>query len=137
MCSSDLVAPDEIAFLVGQPVQLQIRNIGTTPAVFQAPAFFRAIAVRTVAETTVEAPFRPMGFNGKRMEQIAFEGVPHLLRMTPHEQDVARTSRNPFDTPPAPPTPIDFGDLLGGLGLPCRKWSESRVRICQIGRAHV
>lgn len=110
------VAPDELAFLVGEPVQLQIRNIGTGDTVFRAPAFFRAVAVRTVAETSVEAPFRAKGFNAKRMEQIAFEGVPQLLRLTPHEQEVARTSRNPFDAPPAPPKPIDFGDLLGGLG---------------------
>ena len=110
------VAPDELAFLVGEPVQLQIRNTGTRDTVFRAPAFFRAVAVRTVAEAMVEAPFRPMGFNAKRMEQIAFEGVPQLLRLTPHEQEVARTSRNPFDAAPAPATPIDFGDLLGGLG---------------------
>lgn len=111
-----VVAPDTIGFLVGEPVQLLIRNVGTRETTLRAPAFFRAVAVRTVAETVVEPPFQPRGFTGDRMEKIAFEGVPQLLRLTPHEQEVAKRSPNPFDAPPAPPTPIDFGNLLGNLG---------------------
>ena len=110
------IAPEDLAFVVGEPVQLQIRNTGARDNVFSAPAFFRAVAVRTVAESAVEVPPKAKGFNAARMEQIAFEGVPQLLRLTPHEAELARTSRNPFDRAPAAPTPIDFGDLLGDLG---------------------
>ena len=109
-----VVAPYVTTFVVGQPVRLTIRNTGENAHVFAAGAFFDAIAVRTVFEVSGPPVPAKRGYGAAKMEEIAFHGVGQLIILTPHEQDLARTSKNPFDRAPA--TPIDFGDLLGDLG---------------------
>ena len=72
--------------------------------------------MRTVVHTAASPEPKAGAYSAAKMEEIAFTGITNIIALTPHEQDQARTSRNPFDRPPAPPTPIDFGDLLGDLG---------------------
>ncbi|MBM3507902.1 MAG: hypothetical protein FJX64_09360 [Alphaproteobacteria bacterium] len=110
------VAPTTMTFVVGQPVRLRIRNTGDKAHTFAAPGFFDAVAVRTLTTQPVERPLTPTGYAAAKMDDIAFHGVGQIIRLTPHEQELARTTRNPFDAPPAPARPIDFGDLLGDLG---------------------
>jgi hypothetical protein len=110
------IAPSSRTFVVGEAVRLQIRNTGDVDHVFAAPGFFNAVAVRTV--TAIDEPRQPAptGYTGEKMTELAYHGVAQIIRLTPHEQELAQTTRNPFDGPPAPATPIDFGDLLGDLG---------------------
>jgi uncharacterized cupredoxin-like copper-binding protein len=110
------IAPAARTFVVGEAVRLQIRNTGNVAHTFSAPGFFEAVAIRTVTATNEPRMPRPTGFSGAKMEEIAFHGVGQVIRLTPHEQELARNSRNPFDRPAGPARPIDFGDLLGDLG---------------------
>ena len=80
---------------------------------FAAPGFFRSIEVREFALLD-EAP-RPVlrAYDEAAMEELALRAVGEILGKTPHEQQVAEASTNPFGGPPAEAVPIDFGDLLG------------------------
>ncbi len=110
------IAPSSRTFVVGEPVRLQIRNTGEIEHTFAAPGFFNAVAVRTVTANNEPRTLAPTGYTGDKMAELAHHGVGQIVRLTPHEQELARTTRNPFDGPAAPATPIDFGDLLGDLG---------------------
>ncbi len=110
------IAPSSRTFVVGEPVRLQIRNTGEIEHTFAAPGFFNAVAVRTVTANNEPRTLAPTGYTGEKMAELAHHGVGQIVRLTPHEQELARTTRNPFDGPAAPATAIDFGDLLGDLG---------------------
>ena len=110
------MAPAETILEAGTPVRIEIRNTRRTGQTVSAGDLFRQGTVRTAVAGPTRRDHTPVGFKGVEMEALAYHAVNNLNRMTPHEMDVAAATKNPFDDAPAPPTPIDFGALLGNLG---------------------
>lgn len=110
------MAPAETILEAGTPVRIEIRNTRRTGQTVSAGDLFRQGTVRTAVAGPTRRDHTPVGFKGVEMEALAYHAVNNLNRMTPHEMDLAAATKNPFDDAPAPPTPIDFGALLGNLG---------------------